>query len=125
MKTIKGIFLDDERNPKDVTWISYGDVDWLIVRDFYEFRKAVIKYLWTQEELIITFDHDLQCFSKDLETNKTKEHTGYDCLKLLVDICQHSRSPLPNCYFHTQNPIGKENMQKYYFNAMRYQDGLV
>ena len=34
---LKGLFLDDERNPEDVTWIKYPDnIEWIVVRDSAE-----------------------------------------------------------------------------------------
>ena len=35
---MRGIFLDDERNPEDVTWIKYPEnVEWFIVRTVLNF----------------------------------------------------------------------------------------
>ena len=52
---LKGIFLDDERKPTDVTWINYPDnVDWVVVRTKTEFCDMGFKGCD-----IISFDHDL------------------------------------------------------------------
>lgn len=52
----KGLFLDDERNHQDVTWIQYPeDVEWTVVRTFSEFVRATSGQVFD----LISFDHDL------------------------------------------------------------------
>lgn len=109
------IFLDDERTPSNVTWMKLTDSlkHYQVVRSYDEFVSA-IKY--TKYEVgVISFDHDLQDF--DVDGN---ERTGYDCLKWLVEYCVDNNKPLPTCYFHTKNPVGKENMEAYYENAKSF-----
>lgn len=109
-----GIFLDDERNPEDVTWLNYQEgIEWYVVRRMADFLFCI--YNMSEEDYIISFDHDLQDF------NLTgQENTGYDCLKSLVDFCLDTGVNLPVCFFHTQNPVGKENMRAYYENAKKH-----
>ena len=62
---MKGLFLDDERNPQDVTWMphsDYHDVEWTVVRNFQEFKQQIL-----EEWDVISFDHDLQDFSNGRE----------------------------------------------------------
>ena len=74
------IFLDDERNIEDVTWIKYPKFHSAItVRNFHEF-KYVIPYVKDWNNTYFSFDHDLQDFNED-----GSENTGYDCLKWLCD----------------------------------------
>ena len=50
------LFLDDERYPKQVTWVNLPLVDWVIVRNYNEFVKKI------EEDgmpVFISFDHDL------------------------------------------------------------------
>lgn len=107
---MKGLFLDDERNPQDVTWLQYPeDVEWTVVRTFSEFVKAVT----AQGFELISLDHDLQDFSKGTEM------TGYDCLKYL---CTKS-SYIPDCFLpqivvHSMNPVGKANILSYWKNYL-------
>ena len=110
-----GLFLDDERVPADVTWVKYCDsnIDWVIVRTQKEFIAAIVENSAKVE--LISFDHDLQDFAEDGE-----EMTGYTCIKWLIDHCMDSGMKLPNCVFHTQNPIGRGNMESYYLNAKRH-----
>lgn len=43
MSRIKGLFLDDERVPQDVTWIKYPEnVEWVVVRSYDEFFMSFI-----------------------------------------------------------------------------------
>ena len=111
-----GVFLDDERNPKDVTWLNYQEgIEWYIVRRMADFLSCI--HNMEEENYIISFDHDLQDF------NLTgTENTGYDCLKSLVDFCIDNNMSIPVCLFHTQNPVGKENMSCYYENAKKFID---
>ena len=49
----------------------------------------------------ISFDHDL---GEDL--------SGYDCAKYLVEYCLEHQLPLPDYQVHSQNPVGKENIER-------------
>lgn len=110
-----GIFLDDERNPEDVTWLQYDkDIVWSIVRTKAQFDDLVKLTSLLGQTFVVSFDHDIQDFKGGVE------QTGYDCLKLLVDFCLDTGANLPVCFFHTQNPVGKQNMQTYYENAKKH-----
>lgn len=111
------IFLDDERYPKDVTWmdVDYSQFrDVRIVRTYNQFCDFISNC--NIHDVVISFDHDLQDFNSD-----GKEWTGYDCLKYLVDLCLDVEWKIPVCYFHTQNVVGKKNMESYYQNAPKFQ----
>ncbi|WP_448822730.1 cyclic-phosphate processing receiver domain-containing protein [Capnocytophaga sp.] len=49
----------------------------------------------------ISFDHDLG-----------EGLSGYDCAKYLVDYCLDRQLPLPDFAVHSQNPVGKENIER-------------
>lgn len=49
----------------------------------------------------ISFDHDLGLGK-----------TGYDCAKFLVDYCLDNGVSTINFTVHSQNPVGKENIEK-------------
>ena len=74
------IFLDDERNLDDVTWIEYPDYKEVFVfRRMCDFMFAVM-HIEDLENYDFSFDHDIQDFSSgDIE------NTGYDCVKYLCD----------------------------------------
>ena len=106
-----GLFLDDERNPEDVTWVDYPDnVDWYVVRNKNDFMIYLIKYDFDY----VSFDHDIQCYNKNGD-----EITGYDCLKSFCLVLNQLYKKIPKCFFHTQNPIGKKNMESYYNNFLK------
>lgn len=95
------LFLDDERSPPDDTFEvarSYSDVQTLV------------------EELgmpsYVSFDHDLG-----------EEKTGYDVAKWLVYslMTTHSSSLMFSYYVHSQNPVGKANIEKYLESYCRHE----
>ena len=106
---LKGLFLDDERNPQDVTWVKYPKhVEWVVVRSydefFYEFHRGQFQ--------VISFDHDIQDYNRH-----GVEMTGYTVLKAMIDylIDNEESCRMPEqVFFHTQNPIGKVNMKSYW-----------
>ena len=68
---MKGLFLDDERNPEDVTWIDYPEsIDWKVVRSysefFYEFHRSDFQ--------VISFDHDIQDYNHRGVITLTQSH---------------------------------------------------
>lgn len=69
----------------------------LRVYTFDEFTEFI-----TQNGLpdFISFDHDLG-----------EGKTGYDCAKWLVEFCLDNQLPLPEFVVHSQNPVGKENIE--------------
>ncbi len=85
------IFLDDERHPPKNS--SYN-----IVRSYKEFCN-LIDTLGIPE--FISFDHDLG-----------EDKTGLDCAKYIVDYCLNNNVyPDFNFVVHSQNPVGKENIE--------------
>lgn len=111
------IFLDDERNVSDVTWVKYPEgLDWCVVRTMRDFM-FVITQAPFEDISVISFDHDIADYNAD-----GCEVTGYDCLKWLVEYCLENDEDLPDCIFHTQNIIGKLNMESYYANTLAYQE---
>ena len=119
MSKLRGLFLDDERNPEDVAWIKYPEnIDWTVVRGysefFYEFYRGQFQ--------VISFDHDIKG-----DNHRGVELTGYTALKAMVDTfltTPHGLYTFPEqVFFHTQNPIGKENMKSYWNNFCKCYKG--
>ncbi len=119
---MRGIFLDDERTPDQVTWIDYpSNMEWVVVRNSREFALEMYKVIASGEKYVVSFDHDLQEFYGDLEV------TGYDLLQemlySLLDAAERDGEPIsmriPETFFHTKNPVGKENMETYLANFMK------
>ena len=82
---LKGLFLDDERNPQDVTWVKYPKhVEWVVVRSydefFYEFHRGQFQ--------VIYFDHDIQDYNRH-----GVEMTGYTVLKAMIDYLIDNPTP--------------------------------
>ena len=49
----------------------------------------------------ISFDHDLG-----------EDSSGYDCAKYLVAYCLEHQRSLPDYQVHSQNPVGRENIER-------------
>lgn len=130
MKTL--IFLDDERNPEDVTWISYPKYKEILVfrhhEQFIDFCDNVLSNSTSQlnfDTLDFSFDHDIQSYD-----NTNKEWTGYNCLQYLLDdtylkdleygISGFGNFTNSSFFFHTNNPVGKDNMKAYYNNFKQH-----
>ena len=62
----------------------------------------------------ISFDHDLG-----------EEFSGYDCAKYLVDYCLDRQLPLPDFTVHSQNPVGKENIERLLNNFKEQQKTIL
>ena len=61
----------------------------------------------------ISFDHDLG-----------EGKTGFDCAKFLVEFCMDNGVSDINFQVHSQNPVGKENIEKLLdnFNRLKNQN---
>lgn len=107
-----GIFLDDERDPEDVFWVDYPDgISWMVVRDPEEFDRALQQCLAFNTKFVVSFDHDIQAFEGSVET------TGYHLLKRMCHGLfwrDDMARPEVDAYFHSQNIIGKTNMELYW-----------
>lgn len=119
---IYNLFLDDERFPKDVTWIQLPDLKWTVVRTYDAFVNIITNPEYGMPE-ICSFDHDLgpaaynEYFSMvrenrtNFDYNKLTEKTGYDCAKFLAQYCIDRNIPIPLYYVHSMNPIGCSNIK--------------
>jgi len=97
------LFLDDIRTKEQVYPVYYGD--YFEVRSFEEFCA------WIEENglpEIISFDHDLSI--EHYAGDFSKEKTGMDCAKWLVEYCLDHNEKLPQYFVHSQNPVGKQNI---------------
>jgi hypothetical protein len=121
----KGLFLDDERNPEDVTWVSYPDnIEWTVVRTRSAFQDACE----TGEYLYYSFDHDIQDFTTVKkgtpiaetafgivyqEEDETFEHTGFHCaldLKDYLELGLDNEVKMKGFFVHSKNPIGAKKI---------------
>lgn len=101
------LFIDDERFPPD------HNSDWIIVRTYEAGVEAVKKY---GSPSFVSFDHDLG-----------DGKTGYDFAKFLVDSDIDNSYIMPedfNFYVHSQNPIGKKNIEELLNSYLRFKRNL-
>ena len=94
------LFIDDERFP--------NENDWHIVRNMKQFKKWIDKNGCPN---LISFDHDLGF----------NEPTGYDICKYFCNEVLNGQISLPKnftIYVHSQNPIGKKNIEMYFANFL-------
>lgn len=88
------LFLDDERFPPD------DGGNWVICRNVTE----AIEYCSILGlPNFISFDHDLG----------KREFNGLQFAKWLVEHCLNNDINLPECYVHSQNPVGKKNIEEH------------
>ena len=99
------LFLDDERFP------PLDGKNWMIARDSDEAMALIHEH---GMPIFISFDHDL---GED-------KLTGYDFTKLFVDLLLDGTYILHeefDFYVHSQNPVGKVNIESYirsYYKVM-------
>jgi hypothetical protein len=128
---MKKLFLDDIRNPKDcanglvpVNFNKfYWENDWIIVRSYNEFVDWIVKNGLPD---FISFDHDLADEHYTMDFDKILnavqgEKTGYECAKWLGNYCIDNGKKLPDFVVHSQNPVGKLNIQGYLDNVRKFQ----
>lgn len=84
------IWLDDLREKPDNSFTH--------LKTFEEFKNSLDTYGLPN---YISFDHDLGLGK-----------TGYDCAKYLVEYCLDNKLQLPEYNVHSQNPVGRENIEK-------------
>ncbi len=137
------LFLDDERNLSDVTWVNLPSKiynDWKVVRNFKEFTHCIASYGMPK---FIAFDHDLADYHYGVMAKEADYHTafvdddmgglnltfdygpektGYDCAKWLVDYCADNRLKLPDYVVHSMNVVGRQRIEAYLDSAKRHLD---
>ena len=117
------LFIDDERIPKQVTWIEMPLGPWVIVRNYLQFVEYITR---NGLPMHVSFDHDLSmehypAFEPDggiyapkvIPYEKYKELTGFSCAKWLVEYCIENHKQFPSYTVHSMNPIGSENIKSY------------
>ncbi len=101
------LFIDDERMPPD------DGVAWFIARTLDDVLNVIM--VWGMPGFI-SFDHDLG----------DNEPTGYDIAKELVSKAMDGEIVFPigfTFYVHSQNPVGKKNIEEYLNGYMKFVRG--
>lgn len=128
---MKYLFIDDERMPKDVTWVLIGGIgsrgaDWQVIRSYNEAVKWVLENGFPD---VISFDHDLGYEEWDTDitgivvvTSAKEEKSGYDFAKWLVEYDMNTNTMPPNFIFtvHSMNPTGAQNIRSYLSNYIKH-----
>ncbi len=99
---MKVVFIDDERFPTDATNV--------VIRNYDQFVQYVTDCGFPD---VIHFDHDLG----------DNEPTGYDIAKYIVDGDINGIHVIPEHFkfhIHSQNPIGKKNIESLLNNYMDF-----
>lgn len=124
------LWLDDYRDPTKNDWLVFSPINhpfqvfW--VKSYQQFVN------WIQLNGLpdgICFDHDLDDFQafkasypelmEDIPFPEA-EKTGMDCVKWLVDYCIFNNDTIPPYNIQSSNPVGKENMDTYLRNYIRF-----
>lgn len=95
------MFIDDERFPVE-------DEGWVIVRTFDDFQEYLSEYGFPE---FVSFDHDLG----------EGEVSGHFLAKFLVEL-DLNKGTMPknfSWYVHSQNPIGRDNINGLLTSYMR------
>ena len=112
------IWLDDKRNPFIGDWLEkfspvdlskLNEVIW--IKSYDEF---VSNILVNGLPAAICFDHDLGDYKGE------EEKTGYDCAKFVVDYCISNDCITPYHSVQSDNPPGKENIDKLMQNYVKF-----
>jgi hypothetical protein len=115
------LFIDDERDLQDVTWMprqtqkKYHAETWVIARNMDSVQSIVARRGIPK---FISFDHDLG----------EQEPTGYDIAKWFVDLDMVGNQAflMPEDFsfaVHSQNPVGKKNIESYLNNYINFKKG--
>lgn len=128
------LFLDDVRNPLEcINYVyalgirpdTYTENEWTVIRNYEDFIAYITENGLPEK---VSFDHDLALIEYDpqhyRETFTYLEKTGYDCAVWLVEYCINNDKVLPECFVHSANPIGRENI-KCYLNNYERQSGKL
>jgi hypothetical protein len=100
-REMRKLFLDDERVPEDVTWITMHDGPWDIVRSYPEFRAYIDEHGIPD---VISFDNDLG--PNVLE--------GYHCAEHIADCIVYGILPKPEGFqytVHSMNSIAVDRIK--------------
>jgi len=116
------LFLDDVRTPFNCSKymhtklgpdnLIYLEDDWVIVRNFDDFKIAVRTYGIPN---IVSFDHDLADMMYDPETHTEsftyKEQDGSVCAKWLMEFCEEHEKYPDKIWIHSANVWGRKRIR--------------
>jgi hypothetical protein len=114
------LFLDDNFYPLDISnrtdnekdRIRYRKYNWIVVRNYDDFV-----FLIKEKGLpdIVSFDHDLAPEHYDcsdiIDYDSFEKRTGYHAAEWLLEYCSCRRLNVPILLIHSQNKVGKKNIE--------------
>lgn len=115
------IFLDDVRNPEEVTWVELPVLpegeSWTIVRSYNQFCD-VVKFCMLTDTPVrrVCFDHDLADYSGELG----KEKDGSDCAYVLADACCACDWSVPEYVVHSMNSAARNRITAHMEDIEKY-----
>ena len=116
------LFLDDKRNPMERNWLDYSPIG----KDVYV--EWVLSFQQFTDWIMINGLPDAICFDHDLGNEDTAsiedEKTGYDAAKWLCHYCMVNNKNLPLYAIQSSNTVGKENIDCYLKNFVKYRDAV-
>ncbi len=110
--TFAAIFLDDERDPADVTWLALPKADFVIVRDYESFCAHIVRHGIPS---FIAFDNDLGDGIPE----------GRDCAKWLVERVLDGEAEFPSDFqfeVHSKNPPAAQFIRQYLNSFLQSMD---
>ena len=109
----QNLFLDDFREPSDVTWAKLPSVDWSIVRSVKSFKDWIKEYGIPS---LVSFDNDLlpeHYVGNSFRDSLAIEDTGFDACMWLVNMCNTHCITFPNWIVHSRNTRAVTRMVDY------------
>lgn len=101
------LFLDDLRNPGDVTWVKLPELPpgehWQVIRTYNEFVAWVERAGQKDWPILrVSFDHDL---SDAHYAGDHREKTGYHAAEALARVIIDKGWAIPEYTIHSMNPV--------------------
>lgn len=108
------IIIDDERSLEQVAKLvrlpRTKETDtWDICRSYNGFIRLLESLEEGKIPTFVSFDHDLGHKPENGESEKT----GLSCARAMIEIAIDKKwRRLPKCVVHSQNPVGKKNIEE-------------
>jgi hypothetical protein len=93
------LFLDDFREPPDVTWVNLPLIEWHIVRDVLSFKNCIKSKGMPS---LVSFDNDLLP-KHYTETTLSVKDTGFEACCWLLEFCHLNKLVFPKWIVHSRN----------------------
>jgi hypothetical protein len=131
------LFLDDVREPHNVTWVNIPLFGWTIVRTYKDFVDIVRKQGLPK---FVTFDHDLafehlpggvgymgdpRADTYKIPYDNFQEKTGYHAAQFMIEYCLEHNLPFPEYEVHSMNPVGKSNIKSLIESFKKHQEQIT